>query len=324
MTPRDARGRWSLAVAALLAAVLLYFAFRGVNWREFLATVRQARPEYLALATCIGSASYFVRGLRWRVLLSAEKLIPRVTVFWATMTGYLGNSFLPARAGEVVRSVLVGRSTGLSKSFALATALTERMLDVIALVLIGMAAILALPGMPGWLLSAVRVMAAAGLIGLLAVLAATRLEDLLKRILLWLPLPAPWRTRLVGLLEQFLVGMRAFQQPGRALSFIVYSAVIWLTDALATMVVARALGLTLTLPQSFLLLVALGLSSAAPSTPGYVGIYQFVAVTVLPPFGLSRSEALAYILIAQALTYIIVTVWGLLGLWRMGPSAAGA
>jgi len=311
-------------VAALLAAVLLYFAFRGVNWREFLATVRQARPEYLALAACMGSASYFMRGLRWRVLLSAEKLIPRVTVFWATMTGYLGNSFLPARAGEVVRSVLVGRSAGLSKSFALATALTERMLDVVALVLIGAAAILALPGRPEWLLSAVRALAAVGLVGLLAVLVATRLEKLLKRILLWLPLPAPWRTRLVGMLEQFLVGMRAIQQPGRALSFIVFSAVIWITDALATMVVARALGLTLTLPQSFLLLVALGLASAAPSTPGYVGIYQFVAVTLLPPFGFSRSEALAYIIVAQALTYLIVTAWGLLGLWRMGAGAMRA
>jgi uncharacterized protein (TIRG00374 family) len=306
----------------LLAAVLLYFAVRGVNWREFLATVRQARPEYLALAACMGSTSYFVRGLRWRVLLSADKLVSRVTVFWATMTGYLGNSFLPARAGEVVRSVLVGRSAGLSRSFALATALTERMLDVIALVLIGMAAILALPGLPEWLSKAIRVMAAVGLVGLFGMLVATRLEDLLRRILLWLPLPTTWRAPLVGMLERFLMGMRGFQQPGRALSFVFFSAVIWLMDALTTMVVARALSLALTLPQGFLLLVALGLASAAPSTPGYVGLYQYVAVTLLPPFGFSRSEALAYIIVMQAVTYLVVTVWGLLGLWRLGAGAA--
>lgn len=327
MTLRSARGRWSLVVAVLLAAVLLYLAFRGVNWREFSATVRLARPEYLALAACMGSASFFVRGLRWHVLLSADRSLPRLTVFWATMTGYLGNSFLPARAGEVVRSALVGRRAGLSTSFALATALTERMLDVIALVLIGVAAILALPGLPDWLTSAVRVMTAVGLVGLLVVLVATHLENLLKRILLWLPLPASWRVPLVGILEQFLMGMRAFQQPIRSMGFVVFSAVIWLTDALTTTVVARALSLTLTLPQGFLLLVALGLSSAAPSTPGYVGIYQFVAVTLLPPFGFSRSEALAYIIVVQAITYIVVTVWGLLGLWRLGvlglPRRAG-
>ena len=50
----------------------------------------------------------------------------------------------------------------------------------------------------------------------------------------------------------------------------------------------------------------------------HAGIYQFVAVTLLPPFGFSRSEALAYIIVAQAITYAVVTVWGLLGLWRLG------
>ncbi|NJP07774.1 MAG: hypothetical protein HC837_20230 [Chloroflexaceae bacterium] len=81
---------------------------------------------------------------------------------------------------------------------------------------------------------------------------------------------------------------------------------------------AYALNLTLTLPQSLLLLAALGLASAAPSTPGYVGIYQFVAVTVLPAFDFSRSEALAYILTFQAISLVIVLVWGFVGLWQLG------
>jgi len=57
----------------------------------------------------------------------------------------------------------------------------------------------------------------------------------------------------------------------------------------------------LPVPVAFLLIAALGLGSALPSTPGYIGIYQFVAVTVLVPFGFSRSDAIAYILVAQAL-----------------------
>jgi glycosyltransferase 2 family protein len=67
------------------------------------------------------------------------------------------------------------------------------------------------------------------------------------------------------------------------------------------------------------LIAALGLSSAAPSTPGYVGIYQFVAVTVLAPFGFARDEALAFILATQAVNvYAVVIVWGTLGLWSLG------
>ena len=61
---------------------------------------------------------------------------------------------------------------------------------------------------------------------------------------------------------------------------------------------------------------ALGLGSALPSTPGYVGVYQFVAVTVLTPFGFTRTDAIAYILVAQALMYVVIGFWGSVGFTR--------
>ena len=51
------------------------------------------------------------------------------------MAGYLGNNFLPARAGELVRTFLISRRSSLSKTYVLTTALSERLMDVIALVL---------------------------------------------------------------------------------------------------------------------------------------------------------------------------------------------
>ena len=69
--------------------------------------------------------------------------------------------------------------------------------------------------------------------------------------------------------------------------------------------------------MALLLLTGLGLGSALPSTPGYVGVYQFVAVTVLTPFGISRDAALAYILVVQVLGYVVVTLFGLPGLYLL-------
>ena len=69
---------------------------------------------------------------------------------------------------------------------------------------------------------------------------------------------------------------------------------------------------------ALLMIVALALSSVAPSTPGYVGIYQFVAVSVLTPIGFVKTEALALVLLFQATIYAAVTPWGLIGLWRLG------
>jgi uncharacterized membrane protein YbhN (UPF0104 family) len=72
--------------------------------------------------------------------------------------------------------------------------------------------------------------------------------------------------------------------------------------------------MSITLPIAFLLIAGLGLGSALPSTPGYVGIYQFVAVSILTPFGYSRTDAIAYILLVQAMSYVVLAFWGLIGL----------
>jgi uncharacterized membrane protein YbhN (UPF0104 family) len=70
--------------------------------------------------------------------------------------------------------------------------------------------------------------------------------------------------------------------------------------------------LPLSLDQAFVLLAGLGLSSAIPSTPGYVGIYQFVAIEILEPFGISSSDALAFILFIQITNLLALVVWGII------------
>ena len=312
--PARRRG-WASLLIFGLAVLLLYLAVRGVDWQAFFTILRQGRYLLLPLLFAWSSLTYFLRAMRWRVLLSAERCIAPLTVFWANMAGYLGNSFLPARAGELVRSAVLSHKTGISASFILATALTERLLDVIALVLISSLALLSLPGMPPGLTTALHGMAVLGGAGLLIVLLAPHLETSLLVLLGAIPIPMAWRPRLESLLKRFLDGMRSLQQPGRAAWFVVLTAVIWLADGLWVMLGGYMLGLHFTLPQALLLLAGLGLSSAIPSTPGYVGVYQLAAVTVLTLFGFSKSEALAYILVAQAFNYLVVTVWGLPGLW---------
>jgi glycosyltransferase 2 family protein len=316
--------RWSLVVGILLAGVLLYLAFRGVDWRAMLATARRGRIDYLTLAFLILSTSYFLRGLRWRILLSAEKPIPVLTSFWAIVVGYLGNSFLPARAGEFIRSAMLSRDTGISMSYVLATALTERIMDLIALVCLSLVALITLETTPTWLLTAARTMAIFGLFGLAGLFAAPHIEDPLKRLLGRLLVADAPRAKALNILDQFLLGMRAVRHVGRASSFVGLTSVIWLMDGLVAITVAQALGLALTLPQALLLLAALGLASAAPSAPGYIGIYQFVAVTVLGPFDFSRDQALIYIIAFQAVSYAVVIIWGLLGIWQLNNTRTTA
>ena len=116
----------SFALAAALAAALLYYSLRGVEWRQVARTVAHASRGGLAVVALLGSVSLFLRACRWRVLLNAEGSIGIATAFWATAAGYFGNNFLPARAGEIVGTVMISSRGSLPTSYVLATALSER------------------------------------------------------------------------------------------------------------------------------------------------------------------------------------------------------
>jgi glycosyltransferase 2 family protein len=303
-----------------LAGVLLYLTLRGLDWAAFWLALKNGHYAFLFLTIPIASLSYFIRALRWSVLVRSEGDVPVLSVFWANMVGYMGNAYLPARAGELMRSAFLGQKKGLGTTFVLATALSERILDAVTLVLIGSASLLSQGQLPPALTGAVRLMAVAACIGLTIIIAAPFQERLILRAFGRLPLPTVVSQRIAPQIGRFLVGMRSLQNVRRMLAFVLLSGVIWLMDAIGASVAARIIAQSLAMGQALILLAAMGLSSAIPSTPGYVGVYQFVAVTVLVPFGFSRTDALAYILILQVMNYAVVTFWGLLGLWGLNRS----
>jgi uncharacterized protein (TIRG00374 family) len=314
---RKKRSFWVMLFSFGLAAVLLYLVLRDLDWNSFWQTIRNGHYEILFAVIPIASANYFVRALRWRIFVGSEKDIPIRSVFWANMIGYMGNAFLPARAGELLRSAFLGQKSGLGTSFVLATALVERLLDALALVLIGSVSLSLQGTMPPSLTNALRVMAIAAVLGLgFVVLLPSRGEALL-RLPGRLPIPQAAANKITEQLSRFLVGMRSLQHWQRLLAFVLLTAVIWLVDGTANVIGARLISQTLSLGQALVLLSALGLSSAIPSTPGYVGVFQFVAVLVLMPFGFSKPEALAYILVSQVLNYLLTGILGLLGLWQI-------
>jgi uncharacterized protein (TIRG00374 family) len=306
------KGRlWSWILAVPLAAVLLYYALRGVDWSGVWHTIAGARWGLVVVAGGFTCLSFFLRALRWRILLNAEARLSVGQVFCANMSGYLGNAFLPARAGELVRTLIVSSRSSLSKTYVLTTALSERLMDVIALVLWSSIILLGVHPKPHWMADVSRTAAAVATLGAISIAVLPHTGNLCRGLIGRVPLPHKLRDGLLHLVDQVLLGMRAFHSVGRFLGFAALTVTIWLSDAATTMICGRGLGLELSFPVAMLLLAAMGLSSALPSTPGYVGIYQFVAVTVLVPFGFSKDAALAYILVAQAMAYVTVLLLGL-------------
>jgi uncharacterized protein (TIRG00374 family) len=313
----------SFGVATLVAAVLLYYSLRGIEWREVGRTIAAADPGLLAVTAAVASSTLFLRAIRWRILLNAEGNVSIADAFWATSAGLFGNNFLPARAGELVRTYMISAQSGLGNAYVLATALSERIADAIVLAVISAIVLLALPSPPGWLAGAAAPFAVIGLAGAAAIAVVPFLGSAGRAVITRAPLPEALRPRLVTAMERALAGMRAFHDARRLTGFLALAVVIWIVDAAGTVIGGAALGLQIPPAAAFLLIAGLSLGSALPSTPGYIGIYQFVAISVLTPFGLSRADAIAYILVSQALMYVVVGLWGGLGFFRFKRTVGG-
>jgi uncharacterized protein (TIRG00374 family) len=169
---------------------------------------------------------------------------------------------------------------------------------------------------PEWLDRLSRTLAIGAGAGLLAVIVIPHTGNLCEAVIQRLPMPAALRPKLLKLVEQILLGLRTFHNLRRFLSFAAYTMVVWTLDAMTVIAVARGLNLHISFSVAALLICGMGLGSALPATPGYVGIYQFVAVSVLTPFGVPKDAALALILVMQALGYVVVIAFGLPGLYR--------
>jgi uncharacterized protein (TIRG00374 family) len=308
---------WLLIVSIALAIVFLYLSLRGLDWKEFGRVITSGQYIYIFPIILINSANFFFRSQRWRVLLQTNKAIDRLSVFWATMIGYLGNAWFPARAGELMRSVALGNRTGISASFILATALVERIIDVVALIIVGAISLWLAKVLPAGFQNGIILIAAVAAGGLIFLFVLPSLEARIQSIIRRVLPNEKWNRKLFDLLARFIEGFAVLRDLRRMTLFVLLTAGIWLVDGFVATILALVIHQSLSLAQAMVLLAALGLSSAIPSTPGYVGVYQFVAVAVLVPFAYSQSEALAYILVFQIINYLTVSLWGLAGFWRM-------
>ena len=119
---------------ALLALVLLWFSFRGVDWAEFWKVIRGSRWGYVLLAMAAGILSFYIRALRWRLLLLPGEPDTKLLDCYDGFTiGKLCDFAIP-HVGEFVRCGYVV-TPRMTYDKALGTVVLERAWDILMLLL---------------------------------------------------------------------------------------------------------------------------------------------------------------------------------------------
>jgi uncharacterized membrane protein YbhN (UPF0104 family) len=88
------------------------------------------------------------------------------------------------------------------------------------------------------------------------------------------------------------------------------SGTAWFAYAGAAICAGRSVGFHLSLVDALFATAVLNLGAAIPSSPGFVGTYQWLAVVSLGAAGIGRASALAFAILLQAVWYVPTTLLG--------------
>ncbi|MGH3134047.1 MAG: lysylphosphatidylglycerol synthase transmembrane domain-containing protein [Gaiellaceae bacterium] len=310
MSPRsDRRVLVALALGLPISAVFLWLAIRNADLALVRRILEDARLGFVALAILAIAAMYGLQAVRWRMVAASPQV--RLARFYEmVVSGVACNNVLPARLGDLLRARWVAVEARMPSGRGLGTVVLDRGCDVAALfvlLIIGLAAV----ATSAWLVR-IAVGAAAVLAGLGAAVLFSRAytgrrergrrqRGLVRRVL---------RDTAEALAEP--IGGR------RPVAWIALSLGAWTVWAVAAIFVGRSLGLELSLLDAVFVAAVMNLGVAIPSSPGFVGTYEWLGVAALGLLGIGSEEALAFSILLHACWYVPTTLGGGIALGTRG------
>ena len=311
--------RWHVWLGLIISAVFLWLAFRKVDFALVWEQLTGANLAFVALGIGFYFIALFVRTWRWRVLLSPMKSVPIQKLFSILSAGYMANNIYPARAGDLLRAVLLRKNENVPISASLATIIVEHLFDgiaILALVLLNLGQLTSFAPNSQWVdiieTSAFWVGLVFGLI-LLVFIGMVFLPEKMNKVSEWVIkhlVPGKLREPLSGIIHKFADGLQVLHSPVQSLLVMFQSVLIWVVEAGLYWGVMRAMRLDLTY-QSLLLIVGIvNLVLLVPAAPGGLGTFDAATKSMMEVFGVNPENALSYALLLRAALWLPVTVVG--------------
>ncbi|MBN2385793.1 MAG: flippase-like domain-containing protein [Anaerolineales bacterium] len=316
--------RWQLWVGVLISVGFLWLALRGLKLGEFWEAVKTANYWWILPGVAVYFIAVWVRAWRWHYLLGPIRKIPTRTMFPVTCIGYMGNNIYPARAGEVLRAVVLKRREGVPISASLATIIVERIFDgvvMLAFVFINLPELARLASSDSGFVGNIQDLALIGtgifLGALVLFLLAAMFPAFTAGIGQWFIehfLPKRFRERTAGIMHKFLDGLASLRSPFNVLMVFLTSVLIWLLETVKYWFVMHAFTFSVSFFALMLLNGIANLATTIPSAPGYIGTWEAVTKAVLVAYEVPGAEALGYAVVLHVALWLPITV---LGAWYM-------
>jgi uncharacterized protein (TIRG00374 family) len=320
--------RWQFWVGLLISILFLYLALRGLKLGDFWQAVKTARYWWILPGIAVYFVGVWVRAWRWHYLLKPIKAVRTRVMFPITCIGYMGNNIYPARAGEVLRAVVLKRREGVSVSASLATVIVERIFDgvvMLGFVFVNLPELAKLAAANSGFVGDLQTLSLWGA-GIFAAalgvfLLAAMFPQVTARIGQWFIdrlLPKRLREKTSGILHKFLDGLASLRSPLNVLMVFFTSVLIWLLETGKYWFVMHAFNFEVSFFALMLMNGVVNLATTVPSAPGYIGTFDAPGIAVLGAYGVEQPVAAGYTLVLHVALWLPITLLGAYYLAREG------
>ncbi len=319
--------KWQFWFGVLISIFFVWLSLRGLHLDQFWDTVKSANYWWLIPGIGVYFIGMWIRAWRWHYLLGPIKKIPTKIMFPVTTIGYMGNNIYPARAGEVLRAVILKRKEGVPVSASLATIIVERIFDgvvMLAFVFANLSELAKLTGSSGFVgnIQQVAVIGTGVFLGALVVfLLAAMFPQVTARLGTWFIVrfvPKGMQEKVSGIMHKFLDGLASLRSPFNVLMVFFTSVLIWLLETGKYWFVMHAFPFQVSFFALMLMNGIVNLATTIPSAPGYIGTFDAPGIAVLTAYGVDQATAAGYTLVLHVALWLPITLLGAYYLTREG------
>ena len=294
----------------------------GFKLEELPGKILAANPWLLLAAFVVFYAGFPLRGLRWAMLVHRTgfplKLRDATEIIFLS---WLVNCLVPAKLGDVYRAYLLKINSPVSLSRTFGTVFIERVLDLFAIVVLGLGAgfVSFRSGLP----ADVQIVFLFGVVFVLVLAAGLlSMRNFGRRIITRLPLPH----RVLEFYDRFEEGVFASIGLSALPRLIIVTGLIWGTEAMRLYLVVQAFGLPgvhLGISGAFFVALSASLLTAVPLTPAGIGFVEGGVVGLLTiVYAVSKGDALAITLVDRAISVLSIIVLGSIA-YAISPKRRG-
>ncbi|MDD1714906.1 MAG: flippase-like domain-containing protein [Methanoregulaceae archaeon] len=294
----------AVLVSTGIAVGIIVFMLFSV--RDQLATaIDHIVWGYLLLAAGICLFSWFLRGLRYKVILkgigvSCSLLFSTGCIF----ISQTANLIVPARLGDLVRVFILRHEYNSSISQGISSLVVERVFDIVMVAVLGAISLLFVFDVPAWFYTIILIPLGLGVVFYIVLIFSGRLTSGNKYIRILLTI--------LEQIRQVSLSLRSVV----SLSFL--SIVIWILDVLVCFFVAMMFGVTIPFAVVVLAIVIGNLVKAIPLTPGGVGTYELSVALTFTAAGVDPAVATLIAVIDHLVKNLVTLAGGIVSIYVFG------